>query len=524
MPDRNTVALYIRLSAEDENDGESNSVKNQRDLLTAFVKHHAELSGYTLLEFCDDGYSGVSFERPYVKIMLDKVRKGEINCVVVKDFSRFGRNYIEVGDYLEQVFPFLGVRFISVNDHYDSAENHSSIGGIEVALRALIYDLYSKDLSQKVKSALAVRYKRGEYISAYAPFGYVKAEGENRLVIDEGAAEIVRKMYKLALSGKSAYEIARTLNDDMTPTKAQYKKHMKGYTTWDGLSPDIDKSFWTDVAVRKVIQNEVYAGTVVAGKTWRPSMYDRRFKQRPKSEWIRVPDMHEPIVSKEDFELANKLLIMPRRKATGPKKRYLYAKVRCHCCNRAMIRCREKAPTYICNTPRFKPSPNCVTEPIAELQIEEALLAAIRVQATSVIDMDKARLEKNKQIAERKQELQKALSRFKGRIKSLEDTRQGYYERYADGTICRDDYFAHRNPLNEQLEELTLKVEEVQALISDCDTLVSEMAYVTQEWHKALEVSNLSRELVDALVDSIIVYDNEHIEVQWRFADEYAMM
>ena len=162
------MAIYIRLSIEDENIGESNSIKNQRDLLTSFIKSNNEFTDCELLEFCDDGYSGTNFNRPQISKLLQMVRKGAIDCIIVKDFSRFGRNYIEVGDYLEQVFPFLDIRFISVNDNYDSSKNYSSLGGIEVALRTLIYDLYSKDLSVKCKSGIVSRWKRGEYISNYA--------------------------------------------------------------------------------------------------------------------------------------------------------------------------------------------------------------------------------------------------------------------------------------------------------------------------------------------------------------------
>ena len=337
--------------------------------MTAFVRKNPELSGCTLLEFCDDGYSGVNFERPKVKEMLEKVRKNMIQCIIVKDFSRFGRNYIEVGDYIEQVFPFLGVRFVSVNDNYDSNNDYNSIGGIEVALRTLIYDLYSKDLSQKVRSALEIRYKKGEFIGSYTPFGYIKADGgQNKLAVDPEAAKYVRKMFDLAISGVDAYEIARILNADMTPTKAQYKKHKMGYTTWDKRALNIDNSFWTDTYVRKVIQNEVYTGMVIMGKTWRPDLHERRFKQKPKSEWVCVPDMHEPIVSKEEFDLANKMIRVPARKKTVPKEQYLYSKIRCHCCKRSMKRSRSTiSPIFTCDTPKFKPSPNCITEPVSEI-------------------------------------------------------------------------------------------------------------------------------------------------------------
>jgi DNA invertase Pin-like site-specific DNA recombinase len=525
MSDHKTIALYIRLSSEDENEGESNSVKNQRDLLRDYVKKDASLSGCNLIEFCDDGYTGINFDRPKVKEMLDRVRKGEISCILVKDFSRFGRNYIEVGDYIEQVFPFLGVRFVSVTDHYDSDADHSSIGGIEVALRALIYDLYSKDLSQKVKSALAVRRKKGEYINSYSPFGYSKAEdGEKRLIIDEPAAKIVRKMFDLAMSGKTANEIAQILNADRTPTRAQNKKQQTGYTTWNSGTTDIDNAFWSDGTVRKVIQDMVYTGTVVSGKYAYKSFNDRQVKRIPKSDWVFVPDMHEAIVSKDEFELANKLLSMKRSRKTPYRERFLYSKVRCHCCKHALVRHRAtKAPYFVCGTPRVKESPNCVTEPISENAIEEALLSAIRLQAPAVIDMDKARLQKNEQLAKRKQELQQTIRRCEGTIRTLTTARQEQYERYVDGKTGIDEFTLQKAEINEQIEAQTVKAEELKLLIASCDELVTDMTEVTEGWQKALNIECLSKELVDALVDEIIVYDSEHIEIRWRLADEYGL-
>jgi hypothetical protein len=329
-------------------------------------------------------------------------------------------------------------------------------------------------------------------------------------------------MFEFAMSGVNAYEIARMLNSDMIPTKSQYKKLEKGYKTWDTVAVDFDNAFWTDTSVRKVIQDEVYIGTVISGKFKRPSIGNKKIKSNPKSEWICVPDMHEPIVTKEEFARADKMIRMPRRNKTVPKERYLYAKVRCHCCNRSLIRWRGKSPIYFCETPKFKPSPDCVTEPVSELQIEEALLSAIKAQATSVIDMDKARIRKNEQIAERKQELQKAARRYEGSVNNLTSVRQDYYEKLKDDEISRDEYFTQRDSINEQIEILNAKTEEAKTLIAECDALMSDMAHVADEWHNALDIESLSKELVDVLVDSIIVYDSEHIEIHWKFAYEYA--
>ena len=178
---------------------------------------------------------------------------------------------------------------------------------------------------------------------------------------------------------------------------------------------------------------------------------------------------------------------------------------------------------YVCGTPRFKPSPNCVTEPVSEIDIEEVLLSAIRAQASSVFDMDKARIKKNKQIADKKQEHQKAIRRYEGMVSSLIATRQEHYERLKDEQISRDEFSTLRDSINEQIDRLNIKIEETKTLIADCDALTSDMAQTVVEWHNALCIESLSKELVDALVDSIIVFDSEHIEIRWKFADEYAM-
>lgn len=210
------LAKYIRLSSADEDTHygdkqESNSVRHQRMLLDHYLETHPEFQGYTVLEFQDDGHSGTNFERPGVKALLDKVRRREIDCVIVKDFSRFGRNYVEVGDYLEQVFPFLGVRFISVNDGYDSNEHPYGVAGdINSGLRNLINELYSRDISRKVKDARRQYAQRGQCVAAYPIYGYVKSEEDHRkLILDESAAKVVRRIFEQCVEGQTPTDIAR---------------------------------------------------------------------------------------------------------------------------------------------------------------------------------------------------------------------------------------------------------------------------------------------------------------------------
>lgn len=219
LPGKRPLISYLRVSLEDENTGESESISNQRDLIGCYLKQHPEFTAYKVMEVVDDGHSGTNFDRPGIKRVLELVRQRKVAAILVKDLSRFGRNYKEVGSYLEQVFPFLGVRFISVNDGYDSNEYIGSTGGLDIACKALVHDLYSRDISRKVKSSRYARLRRGDYFCSVAPYGYVKSsEDKHRLVIDPPAAKVVRRIFDMTLAGFCTTEIARTLNLEDVPS------------------------------------------------------------------------------------------------------------------------------------------------------------------------------------------------------------------------------------------------------------------------------------------------------------------
>lgn len=212
------IGKYIRLSLADrdvmkkENKTESESIAHQRDLIQRYIDSHADLKGCEVREFYDDGYSGTNFNRPAFERLLEQIRKGEVDCVIVKDFSRFGRDYIEMGDYLERIFPYLGVRFISVNDGYDSRDYKGTTGGLDVALKNIVYDFYSKDLSVKVTTAKRAKMKRGEYIGGHVPYGLLRnPDDKHKLINDPEAAAVVREIFEAAIGGMKISDIARML-------------------------------------------------------------------------------------------------------------------------------------------------------------------------------------------------------------------------------------------------------------------------------------------------------------------------
>ncbi len=304
---RLTIAIYLRVSDEDKDmeqaaKRESDSIANQRNLLRGFLSKMPEAGKADILEFCDDGCSGKNFDRPSVRSLLKAAEQGEIYCIVVKDFSRFGRDYLTVGNYIFRIFPFWGVRFISVNDGFDSAARREA-DSLTVSFKTLLNDFYSQDLSRKVRSAQYFRAEKGEFLSSFTPFGYRRDEkNKNRLIPDEAAAEIVRRIFYMAAEGAGTAEIARRLNGEGILTPMLYKK-AAGCTrkTW-GRSGDVN--FWTPQGVLKILRDERYTGKNIYGKRRQIQVGGSRARAVEREKWIVAENAHEGLVTEEEFDRA----------------------------------------------------------------------------------------------------------------------------------------------------------------------------------------------------------------------------
>ena len=330
------AALYMRLSKDDGDKVESDSIRNQRSLLRDFVKQHSDIT--LVKEYVDDGFSGTNFERPDFQRMLEDARNHKINCIIVKDLSRLGRNYIETGRYLEKIFPVLGIRFIAVNDHYDSADTTNDSDQIIVPFKNLVNDAYCRDISIKIRSQLDIKRKKGQFIGNYAGYGYFKdPKDKNHLVIDEYAAEIVRMIFNMKIDGYSAKNIAARLNEMGVLIPAEYKRAC-GFNYSSGFMAG-KKPKWDVSSVLRILKNELYTGTMVQGKT-RKINYKVNVRQKIEPEnWIRVEGTHEPIVSKEIFECVQKLMELDTR--TSPEEESIYefsGLLRCGDCGQNLVR------------------------------------------------------------------------------------------------------------------------------------------------------------------------------------------
>ena len=328
--------VYLRLSKEDGDKEESDSITNQRELILEFLKSREDIRIHEVR--VDDGYSGVNFERPAFQQMLEDIKAGKVNCVVTKDLSRFGRNHIEVGKYIEKIFPYLGVRFIAVNDNYDSLTNDTQTNNIIIPFKNLINDAYCRDISIKIRSNLEVKRKRGDFVGPFAPYGYRKSEEDkNKLEIDEEAAEVVRSIFRMYLQGSNAYKIAEKLNKKNILTPMDYKKE-NGSAFYTGFKKNL-KSQWTHMHVLRILGNPVYTGTLVQGKETTPNYKVKKKVKRDQSKWSQVENTHDAIIPSVDFQNAQEQLQMDTRTGTAKEKiYYLSGIVKCGDCGANMVR------------------------------------------------------------------------------------------------------------------------------------------------------------------------------------------
>lgn len=431
------AVVYLRLSREDGDVAEggrafSNSISNQKELVMDYLGSRADIQVYSV--YTDDGWSGVDFERPEFQRMLGDIREGLVDCVVVKDLSRFGRNYIESGRYIEKIFPMLGVRFIAVNDGYDSLDGQQG-DDMVVPFKNLINDAYCRDISVKIRSHMEVKRKNGEYIGAFAAYGYLKdPENKNRLVVDGYAADVVRDIFAMKLAGCSVKAIADRLNRDGILSPLQYKRSI-GIRMESPFQKGAEPK-WSYNAVLRILRNEVYVGTVVQGKCTTPNYKVKKRAYKDKDEWIRVEDAHEAVVGRGEFDLVQVLLARDTRTAPEREKVFpLAGMVFCGGCGAPMV--RKTVPSggrryvyYVCSGHKSDRA-SCSSHSFPAKKLEESVLALS--EAADVISQASG--------------MGPDVAKIDGRIAKLREEAEGcsrrrknLYEDFKDGILTKEEY------------------------------------------------------------------------------------
>ncbi len=523
------AAIYVRLSKEDGDvsnavKAESNSISNQKNLIRDFLKDKEDIE--VVSERVDDGYSGSNFERPAFKLMLEDIKKGIVDCVIVKDLSRFGREYIDSGRYIERLFPALGVRFIAINDNYDSLNGKEQADEIIIPFKNLINDAYCRDISVKIRSHLEVKRKNGEFIGSFAPYGYQKSENDrNSLIIDPIAAGIVKDIFRMKLHGLSQDAIANRLNDMGVLSPMEYKSAMgSNYQTSFKTS---DKAVWSSVTVRRILENELYIGNLVQGRQTTPNHKVKKTVLKPEKDWVRIEKNHEAIISDRDFSIVQRLLGMDTR--ISPKQSEVYplaGLIICADCGAAMVRKNayaggKKYQYYVCS--RNKETKECSNHRIAVDRLEETVLQLLRVQISNILDLKQV-MEKVSTIPFQEldiRELEKRIEQKETEIGRCMELRNMLYEDMKDGIVSKEDYMelheAYTQKRNLAEDAVRKMKQEIKDILASNTDKYKWLDYFAE--HQ--DIDRLTRNVAVELIDRVKVIDKGSIEVVFSFEDCY---
>lgn len=534
-----STGAYVRLSVLDGHQCDSDSIENQEALVRAYVESDPSLSLFSV--YSDNGETGVDFERDDFERLLDDIRAGKVDCVIVKDLSRFGRNYIEAGEYLEKIFPFMGVRFIAVNDGYDSIDPAAS-DSLSMHLKNLVNDVYARDISQKICPVLQEKQERGEFIGNWAAYGYLKsAEDKHRLVVDEETAPVVRDIFQWRLIGMDYQEIAKRLTELGIPSPSRYRFE-KGMVK----SKRFAASVWTGQVIKNMVRSEVYLGHVVQGKTRKALWKGQKRTTQPREKWTVVKNTHEAIIDRQTFDEVQRMAEQDKqtfddRQGAFPEiinpENILKGLVYCGDCGRKLVRQRRvheskvKNPGihvryfFYCHT-HAEDSSRCVGIRVPEDALLETVSQVLRSHFATALDME--RLIKSagrKALAlSKKQEILHRIMQAEEQLDRIARLRETLYDDYLDHLMDEHDYLYARNRYIEQEEEQRALLEELESQ----NAAVMEPGTGEPAWLRALlsihETSELTRGMVLELIDRIIVYSSSNIAVRLRFEDEYECM
>lgn len=520
--ERYHAMAYYRLSKDMGAGHESDSISNQRKLILEYIKRHPEISLED--EAYDDGYTGTNYDRPGFRSVLTAIEAGQINCVIVKDLSRLGREYIETGKYLEMIFPSLGVRFIAINDDVDS-ENSSSGDDLIIPIKNIMNESYCRELSKKLRNQFRIQRSNGEFLGAFACYGYCKStDDKHKLVIDEYAAEIVRTIFLLKIEGYSQNAIAEFLNSQHILAPAEYKKS-QGLRYQSGFQ-SASSSKWTAVTLNRILKNPVYIGTLVQGKRGTPNYKIKTVRDRDKKDWVTVPNNHPPIIDPLMFSVVQRMMerdtrISPKNQVVLPLAGVLF----CADCGSSMLRRsvtrgNRKFYYYVCSG--NKKGKGCSSHSFEQHKLENIVLHAITGQIAMIEELGKL-IEQlglsdineirarwmDRQIAQRNQE-----------IDGYQAFRMKLYEALNDNLIDREEYQKMRAKYTAMIEKAETVVMNLTDRRADLLSGNESGSNFIEQYVKFHGITELTREAVISLIDKVYVYEDKHIKVEFNYRNE----
>lgn len=507
--DKYVIALYIRLSLEDSK-YDSMSIGNQQSILREKAMTLPEFDHAEIREFVDNGHTGTNFERPAMQEMLKMVQEGKINCIIVKDLSRFGRSSLETGYFIEQVFPLFHVRFISISDDYDSDNYKGTTGGIEVAFKYLINEAYSRDMSMKTRSAKYAKMRRGEYQSVVCPYGYQKS-AVGRMEPNTETSPIVKQIFQWAAGGCTAAGISRRLYEQHIPTPGEYRVKANDWK----YSVDRVQGVWSSSTVLRILADERYTGTYIIGKYTVKEIGGTKVRKKDESEWFKIPDHHQPIVDADLFARANAVI----RKYNLPNKQqhdyFLKGKVFCGYCGHTLSRKgKGEHIVYYCRHSQGIPTMSCHGLEIKAADLEEIVLQTVKSQVAVIsgidLDSDKIQLTSMEQAEQEKNLL------------DLQNRKRQLYEQFIRKEITMQDF-------QRKKREFDYRIGVIKQICADMRKRADQMAAKFEEEARLKKIAQaanspegLPQELAERAVSKVHVFRDNRVEIESSLQDAFA--
>lgn len=506
------VALYIRLSKEDESKGPSQSVTNQKSLLHEFVQQH-HLSVYDT--YIDDGWSGTSFDRPDFQRMIGDIEAGKVNMVITKDLSRLGRDYIMIGHYMERYFPEKRVRYISVLDGIDTGVE--STANDITPFRAIMNDMYAKDISKKIKSVKRDKQRKGQFIGGKPMYGYKMHPTEkNKIVIDEVVAHVVRRIFAMALDGMSCRKIATTLNEEGVPTPATY-------CGWNVGRKGPYTGLWSSERISEMLQNETYIGNMVQGRTVKISYKSKKCLKQDRENWVIVEGTHEPLIDKETFERVQ--MLVNSRKHTRSRTYHFLLKglIFCHECGYPLAVINRPTASgedrlfFVCRTyQRFTKARVCSCHSIKVQTVTEAVLAKVREVCEVYLDPKKLQpiAADAVEAAHKTEDLNAEIQAIQGKIDSLTANLDKMYMDRLAGILAEADFERIYQRIKEDRISLEEKLKEMESQKANPISTEDRARELVQHF---LDSAYTNRMLLVSLIERIELTEDKQIIIKFRF-------
>jgi len=528
------TAGYIRLSVEDSGRSGADTIEAQRELVLGYIAAQPDMSFSAL--YCDNGRTGTNFDRPGFEHLMEDVRTGKIDCIVVKDLSRFGRNYKETGNYLERIFPVLDVRFIAVNDHFDTLTAERSSDGYIIPLKNIINEVYSKDISRKCSSALATKQQSGEFIGSWAAYGYQKCAGDkHRIEPNEETAPIVRNIFQWRLEGMSCLQIARKLNTDGVPSPAKYH-YLKGDTTSERYAD----TQWKQQTIKKILANEVYLGHMVQGR--KRSGFREGQKQQivPKSEWVIVRDTHKPLVDEAVFQAVQKIgeachstyhERLGRHDSLGTIPNILRGLVFCADCKRPLVRYKSVTNkgtnlfyVYICPS-HANDLASCPKKYFHETELKEILWDILRREILLAADLEKKmwRYRRTPEAMEREAALKREIADAQQALDRAGMLYDSLYPNYVAKLMTEQEYAELRRQYRSDMDCAQTRIDDLeQRRQAEQRQTVDNpwLAVCGQYRHEKA----LSEDMAHALIERVEIDAENNVSVTLRYQDSYSAL